>query len=72
MNSFFREKDIHKYTCNARVSRFIIDYVLPNNKISKQVEDVQVYRVADIYTDHYLLIAKIAVYTKWKNVKITM
>ena len=68
-NTFFRKKDINKFTWNARGSRSIIDYVIANNKISKQVQDVHVYRGADIYSDHYLLIAKITIPARWRKIK---
>lgn len=68
-NSFFRKKDIHKYTWSARGTRSIIDYILANNKICRQVQDVHVYRGSDIYSDHYLVVAKIALLARWKTIK---
>jgi hypothetical protein len=36
-NTFFRKKDMHKYTWISRGFRSIIDYVIVNNKLAKPV-----------------------------------
>ena len=54
--AFFRHKEIHKVTWNARGYRSIIDYVLTNKKLSRLVNDAEVFRGYDVTTDHYLLI----------------
>lgn len=66
-NSFFPHKDIHKYTWNARGYRSIIDYTLVNTKCSKLVLDTRVFRGCDINSDHYLLISKLAIPSRWKR-----
>lgn len=66
-NSFFRKKDIHKYTWTARGSKSIIDYIIVNNKLSSDVIDTTVQRGSDLYTDHYLVIAKIRIIAKWRK-----
>lgn len=68
-NTFFRHKDIHKYTWSARGSRTIIDYVIVNEKVSKLVEDTRVYRGYDVGTDHFLLISRISIPSRWKQIK---
>jgi len=64
-NTFFRHKEIHKMTWNARGYRSIIDYVLTNKKLSPLVNDTKVFKGYDIYTEHYLLIYKIRLPPKW-------
>ena len=68
-NKIFRKKHINKYTCSARGSRSVINYVLVNNKNSQQIQDVHVCRGADIYSGHYLLIAKIVMSARLKRKK---
>jgi exonuclease III len=66
-DTFFPKKDIYKYTWSARGLRSIIDYVIVNEKLQNQIQDVQVYRGSDIGSDHCLLIAKMVVMAKWKK-----
>lgn len=68
-NTFFRKLDINKYTWSARGLRSIIDYVIINDKLRSQVIDVHVYRGCDINSDHYLVMAKLVLYSKWKEMK---
>ena len=68
-NGFFRKKDIHKYTWAARGYRSIIDYVMINKKVAGSVRDTRVYRGADICSDHFLVVATVDLYTKWKKMK---
>jgi len=67
-NTFFKHKDIHKYTWSARGSRSIIDYIMVNEKLRNQVEDTRVYRGSDIYSDHYLVVATIRILGRWKKI----
>jgi endonuclease/exonuclease/phosphatase family metal-dependent hydrolase len=66
-NTFFRKKDIHKFTWSARGTRSLIDYVLVNEKLCNNVTDVRVYRGSDIGSDHFLVVAKLNLFAKWKN-----
>lgn len=61
-NTFFAHKDIHKYTreVKSRDEKSIIDYVIINKKFQKEVKDTRVKRGAEIYSDHYLVISKVA------------
>lgn len=45
MNSFFKHKNIHTYTWQARGSQSIIDYVICNQKLFSFVLDVKACRV---------------------------
>lgn len=69
-NTFFRKRDINKYTWSERGLRSIIDYVLINDKLRPQLQDVHVYRGCDINSDHHLVMARFALWTKWKNSKV--
>ena len=72
-NTFFRKRDIHKYTWSSRGLRSLIDYVIVNNKLSATIQDVSVHRGSDIYSDHFLVVSKIKIMARWKksNVKHT-
>lgn len=60
MNSFFKHKDVHKYTREvpSRGEKSIIDYVLINRNSRREIRDVRVIRGPEINSDHYLLKAK--------------
>ena len=66
-NTFFKKKDIHKYTWAARGSRSLIDYVIVNDKLKNLVKDTTVNRGAELYTDHYLVTTDLYILAKWKN-----
>ena len=59
MNTFFKHKEIHKFTWEARGHKSIIDYFITNMKTSKVIQDIRVYRSNEIDSDHYLLCAKV-------------
>jgi len=69
MNSFFKHKDIHKYTWCARGTKSIIDYAIANEKTAKLVKDIRVYRGAELNTDHFLLCTKLQFLPRWKKSK---
>ncbi|KAI4470863.1 hypothetical protein MML48_1g12197 [Holotrichia oblita] len=60
-NSFYQHKNIHKYTRvqQSRNEKSIIDYILVQKERRQEVMDVKIRRGAEIYSDHYLLTAKI-------------
>lgn len=41
MNTFFKKKEIHKYTRCERGNKSLIDYIIANEKIKNQVQDVR-------------------------------
>jgi hypothetical protein len=47
-NTFFRHKDIHKYTWTSRGYRTITDFLLVNRKLAAQVINARVYRSYDV------------------------
>ena len=57
--TFFKYKEIHKFTWEARGHKSIIDYFVTNMKTSKVIQDIRVYRSNDIGSDHHLLCAKV-------------
>ena len=60
-NTFYQHEDIHKYTreVRSRNERSIIDYVLISKRNRIDVKDVRIRWGAELYSDHYLLRAKI-------------
>nr|CAH7713655.1 unnamed protein product [Callosobruchus chinensis] len=60
-NTFFKHKDIHKYTreVKSRGEKSIIDYVLVPKQNRSEVKDVRVKRGSELFSDHYLLVARI-------------
>lgn len=60
-NTFFKHKDIHKFTRvqPSRGERSIIDYVLVERENRSIIRDVRVKRSFEIHSDHFLLVAEI-------------
>ena len=60
-NTHYQHKDIHRYTReqHTRGEKSIIDYILTPRNQRRRVIDVKVNRGAEIYSDHYLLVAKL-------------
>jgi hypothetical protein len=69
-NSFFRHKDIHKFTWAERGSKSIIYYVIANKKIWPYITDTRVYRGAEVDTDHFLVLCKIRTPKPYSQKKI--
>lgn len=65
-NTFYKHKNIHKYTreVTSRKERSIIDFVLINRSCRKEILDVKVRRGPEIYSDHYLVVAKVRIDTE--------
>ena len=59
-NTFFQHKEANRYTREvvSRNERSIIDYVLTQRENRKRIKDVKVNKEAEIYSDHYLVVAK--------------
>lgn len=62
-NSFFQHKDCHKYTREepGRNEKSIIDYIITEKIDRRMIQDVRVYRGAEISSDHYLLGARLKI-----------
>jgi len=54
MNIFFKHKEIHKFTREAKGHKSIIDYFITNMKTSKVIQNIRVYRSNEIDIDRYL------------------
>ena len=75
-NSFFRKKNVNKFTWvrvlgGRVVERALMDYVLISKKMIGRVKDVHVFRgvAAGIMSDHFLVEAKVIVAKEWGNRK---
>jgi len=42
-NSFYRHKDIHKFTWEARGAKSAIDYIIINDRLKSNIEDTRVF-----------------------------
>ena len=81
-NTFFKHKDIHKYTrvCEQRNERSIIDYIIVSSRFFYYTNNVRVKRGPEIGSDHYLVLGefnlnikpkrKIVKETKRKKIRI--
>jgi exonuclease III len=58
-NTFFRKKDIHKYTWSARGSKSISDYIIVKRRLKNLVQDIKIFRGSDIGSDHFLVTSRI-------------
>jgi len=57
-NSFYRHKDIHKFSWEARGTKSITDYIITNDKLKSDIEDTRVFRGSEIDSDHKLVESK--------------
>ena len=57
-NSFYRHKDIHKFTWEARGTKSIIDYIIINDRLKSNIEYTRVFRGSGINSDHKLVESK--------------
>ena len=59
--TFFDHKDIHKGTCISPDGRTVnqIDHVLLDGRHKSDLQDVRVYKSANMDSDHYLVVAKL-------------
>jgi hypothetical protein len=65
--TFFRKKEIHKYTWSARGSKSTIDYIIVNRRINNLVQDIKIFRGTDIGSDHFLVTSRIKLLNRWKQ-----
>jgi len=70
-NSFYRHKDIHKFTWEARGTKSIIDYKIIYDRLKINIEDTRVFRGSEIDSDHKLVENKLKIdpitKTEWKE-----
>jgi len=67
IKTFFKHKEFHKFTREARGHKSIIDYFITNMKTSKVIQDIRVYRSIEMDSDHYLLCAEVNFPPRWLN-----
>jgi hypothetical protein len=53
MNIFFKHKECHKFTWEARGQKSIIDYFITNMKTSKLIQDIRVDKNNESITISY-------------------
>ena len=57
-NSFYRHKNIHKFTWEARGTKLITDYIIINDRLQSNIEDTKVFRGSETDSDHKLVESK--------------
>jgi hypothetical protein len=59
-NTFFQHRKCHSYTWKSNDGKTLeqIDYILVNQRWASSVSDSRVYRGADVFTDHRLVMMK--------------
>jgi len=68
-NSFYRHKDIYKFSWEARGTRSVIDYIIINDRLKSNIEDTRVYRGTKIDSDHKLVEIKFKFLTHAKQLQ---
>lgn len=63
LDSFLLKKDVYKDTG----LRSIIAYIIINERLSRNVRGVRVFRGIDLYTDTFFLVRKIDLFARWKK-----
>ena len=66
-NTFFRKKEIHKYTWSGRGSKFIIDYIIVNRRLQNLAQDIKIFLGSDIGSDHFLVTSRINLLSRWEQ-----
>jgi len=66
-NSFYRHKDIHKFTWEARGTKSVIDCKIINDRLKNNIEDTRVFRGSEIDIDHKLVESKFKFLTHGKH-----
>ena len=66
-NSFYRHKDIHKFTWEARGTKSVKDYIIINDRLKSNIKDARVFRGIEIDSDHNLLESKYKILTHAKH-----
>jgi len=65
--SFYRHKDVHKFTWEAKGTKSIIDYIIINDRLKSNIEDTRVFRGSEIDCDHKLVESKFKFLTHAKH-----
>ena len=67
-NSFYRHKDLHKFTWEARGTKSVIDYIIINDRLKSNIEYTTVFRGSEIDSDHKLVESKFKFLTHGKHI----
>ena len=59
MNTFFRHRDIHKFTWKRAERRSLIDFIIVSADFKYLLTDVRVKRGAELSTDHHLVVCRL-------------
>ena len=54
-NSFYRHKDIHKFTWKARGTKSVIGYMIISDRLKSNIEDTRVFSGSEIDSDRNLV-----------------
>jgi hypothetical protein len=54
INTFFKHKEIYKFTLEATGYKSITDYFVTNMKTLTVIQDIRVYRSTELDSDHYI------------------
>ncbi len=69
-NTFFQHKMIHRYTWRRREDggeeKSLIDYIVVDERLRKDVTDAKVVRGALEGSEHYAVVVKMKLRDKWK------
>jgi len=66
-NSFYRHKDMYKFTWEARGTKSVKDYKIINDRLKSNIEDTRVFRGSEIDNDHKLVESKFKFLTHTKH-----
>ena len=68
-NTFFKHKDIHKWTrvSEDRAEKSMIDYIIVSNNLFYNTNDVRVKRGAEIFSDHFMVVGKFNLSLKFRT-----
>jgi len=66
-NTFYRHKNIHKFTWEARGTKSIIDYIIINDRLKSNIEDTRVFTGSKIDSDNKLVENKFKFLTHAKH-----
>ncbi|KAI5644400.1 reverse transcriptase (RNA-dependent DNA polymerase) domain-containing protein [Phthorimaea operculella] len=67
-NTMFQHKKIHTFTRAEGTSRTMIDFVIVDERLKKNVLDTRAYRGVGIDSDHFLVISRISgLFNRWRH-----
>ena len=71
MNTFSQHREVHKYTwCQPIMyQKSLIDFCIVSSDLFSDVLDVRVKRVAELPTDHHLVVCSLQLSKSWPNRK---